>query len=90
MQESYRDDPVAALKEREEHDIGVLGSGELVRTLIRHDLVDEYVLLVHPLVLGSGHRMFADDGPSRPLRLIDSITTTKGVVIATYRRAGEL
>jgi dihydrofolate reductase len=78
---------VADLKQREDKDIGVLGSGQLVQTLIRHDLVDEYVLLIHPLVLGTGHRMFPDDGPSRPLRLIDSVTTTKGVIIATYERA---
>ncbi|HEX6468886.1 MAG TPA: dihydrofolate reductase family protein [Streptosporangiaceae bacterium] len=80
---------VADLKAREDTDIGVLGSGELVRTLVRHDLVDEYVMLIHPLVLGTGHRMFPDEGAPRPLRLVDSVTTTKGVIIATYQRAGD-
>jgi dihydrofolate reductase len=65
----------------------VLGSGELVRALLRAGLVDELMLLVHPLVLGSGRRLFGDDGARLPLSLADSVTTTTGVVIATYRRA---
>jgi len=76
---------VAKLKEGEE-DLGVLGSGELVRSLMRHDLVDEYVLSIHPLVLGSGRRLFADDGAMAKMRLVDATTTTTGVVIATYER----
>jgi len=66
----------------------VLGSGELIRALLRAGLVDELTLLVHPLVLGSGTRLFGDDGARVPLSLADSVPTTTGVVIATYRRAG--
>jgi dihydrofolate reductase len=78
---------VARLKEEPGNDIGILGSGELVRSLMRHELIDELVLMIHPLVLGSGRRLFADDGPSAALQLIGTVTTTTGVVIATYRRA---
>ena len=76
---------VASLRQQPGRDLVVLGSGELVRSLMRHDLVDEYVLLIHPLVLGSGRRLFADDGSFAALRLADSVTTTTGVVIATYQ-----
>jgi dihydrofolate reductase len=65
-------------------DLGVIGSGELVRSLMRRGLVDELLLLVHPLVLGSGRRLFPDD-VAVPMRLVDSSTTTKGVIIATYQ-----
>jgi dihydrofolate reductase len=78
---------VARLKDESEERIGVLGSGDLIQTLREHDLVDEYLLMVHPLVLGTGRRLFEDGGPYRPLRLADSVVTTKGVVIATYQRA---
>ncbi|HEX2288490.1 MAG TPA: dihydrofolate reductase family protein, partial [Gaiellaceae bacterium] len=78
---------VARLKEEPGKDIGVLGSGELVRSLMRRDLVDEYVLMIHPLVLGSGRRLFADEGEFAALRLVvGTVTTTTGVVIATYRK----
>ena len=77
-------DAVKELKEQPGEDIGVLGSGELVQSLIRHQLVDEYLLMIHPLVLGSGRRLFPD-GVHSSLRLVDSVTTTTGVVIATYR-----
>jgi dihydrofolate reductase len=78
---------VAGLKEQPGKDIVVLGSGELVQTLMRGDLVDEYVLQVHPLILGTGRRLFADGVPSVALRLVDTKPTTTGVVIATYRSA---
>jgi dihydrofolate reductase len=81
-------DAVARLKEQPGKDIVVLGSGELVRSLIRHNLVDEYVLSIHPLVLGTGRRLFADDGSCGTLQLVDSTTTTTGVVIARYRPTG--
>jgi dihydrofolate reductase len=77
---------VARLKQEPGKDMVVLGSGLLVESLMRNNLVDEYVLLIHPLVLGSGRRMF-NEGCAAPLRLIDSKTTTKGVVIATYEPA---
>jgi dihydrofolate reductase len=75
---------VANLMGQTAKDIGVLGSGELVRTLMRRRLVDRYVLMIHPLVLGSGRRLFPDGGAFAALRLTDSVTTTTGVVIATY------
>jgi dihydrofolate reductase len=76
---------VARLKEQPGKDLVVLGSGDLLRTLMRHGLVDMYVLLIHPLLLGRGRRLFADDAQRTALHLVDSVTTTKGVVIATYR-----
>ena len=76
-------DGVAKLKEEPGKDIGILGSGELVRSLVGRGLIDEFVLLIHPLVLGSGTRLFPEDVLVR-LELTDSLTTTKGVVIATY------
>ena len=79
---------VARLKQEPGKDMVVLGSGELVRSLMRRNLVDEYVLLIHPLVLGSGGRLFQDGGPSATLRLVDAKTTTTGVVIATYQQEG--
>jgi dihydrofolate reductase len=75
---------VAALKEQPGKDIVVLGSGQLIQSLMRHNLVDEYVLLIHPLILGSGRRLFTDGGATGALRLVDTRTTTTGVVIATY------
>lgn len=75
---------VAKLKEQPD-DLVVLGSGELVQSLMRTNLVDEYVLLIHPLVLGSGRRLFTDGGSPAALRLVDTKTTTTGVVIARYQ-----
>jgi dihydrofolate reductase len=78
---------VPAFKERQEKDIVVLGSGELVRSLMERGLVDRYVLWIHPLVLGSGRRLFTDGLSTASLRLVDTTTTTTGVVIATYEPA---
>jgi dihydrofolate reductase len=78
---------VARLKEQPGQDIVVLGSGELIQSLMRHNLVDEFVLLIHPLVLGSGQRLFRDGAPATPLRLVNSVMTTTGVIIATYQQA---
>ena len=80
-------DAVTALKERQGNDIVVLGSGELVRSLMEGHLVDRYVLWIHPLVLGEGRRLFADGISSASLRLIDTVSTSTGVVIATYEPA---
>ena len=80
-------DAVATLKEKPGKNLVVLGSGELVRSLMEKGLVDTFVLLIHPLVLGSGRRLFADGGPEATLRLIDSRTTRTGVVVATYEPA---
>jgi dihydrofolate reductase len=78
---------VAELKAEPGEDIGVLGSGELVRSLMRHDLVDELVLMIHPLLLATGRRLFDDSGEFSALRLVNNVTTTTGVVIATYQRS---
>jgi dihydrofolate reductase len=80
-------DAVARLREQPGDDIVLLGSGELARALMRRGLIDEYVLSIHPLVLGSGGRLFPDDGTVSRLELVDSTPTTTGVVIATYRPA---
>jgi dihydrofolate reductase len=76
---------VAEVKQREEKDIVVLGSGKLLQSLMARDLIDEYLLMIHPVVLGSGRRMFRDGGPPATLELADSVITTKGVVMATYQ-----
>ena len=76
---------VAELKEEQQGNIVVLGSGQLARTLMEHDLVDEYGLMIHPLLLGGGKRLFDEDGAKRPLRIVDSKTSTTGVILATYR-----
>ena len=78
---------MARLKDESGGDLVVLGSIELVQSLARRNLVDVYVLLIHPLVLGTGRRLFADDGPTRALRLVASKSTTTGVMIATYEPA---
>lgn len=78
---------VARLREQPGKDLVVLGSGELVQSLMRGNFIDEYVLLIHPLVLGSGRRLFTDGGSAAAFRLVDSKTTTMGVVIATYQPA---
>ena len=78
---------VARLKEQPGKDFLVMGSGELIQTLMKHNLVDLYVLLIHPLVLGSGRRLFPDGGAFAALRLIDTKTTSTGVMIATYQPA---
>jgi dihydrofolate reductase len=75
---------VAGLK-LQDQDLGVLGSGELVRSLMQRDLIDEYLLSIYPIVLGSGRRLFTDGAAFAALRLIDAVTTTTGVIIATYR-----
>lgn len=76
---------VSDLKDQSEADLVILGSGELVRSLMPGNLVDEYVLSIHPLVLGSGQRLFVDGSPLAKFTVVDTKTTTTGVVIATYR-----
>ncbi|TQS21601.1 dihydrofolate reductase family protein [Microbispora sp. KK1-11] len=77
-------DAVAGLKEELDGNLVVFGSGVLVRSLLPRRLVDEFVLLVHPVVLGSGRRLF-EETPPESFELVDSTTTRTGVVIATYR-----
>jgi dihydrofolate reductase len=78
-------DRVADLKKGPGRDLQIMGSGELIRSLMPRGLIDEYLLIIHPLVLGSGRRLFADGSSATSLRLVDSKTATTGVVIATYR-----
>ena len=78
---------VAALKRELEKDVLILGSGELVRSLMRDKVVDEWVFLIHPLVLGSGHRLFASNSPYKALSLVKSTATPSGVLVATYHPA---
>ncbi len=76
---------VAQLKSDAGPDIGIVGSAELVRSLLAARLIDRYVLLIHPLVLGQGRRLFDDYGPGVDFDMIDSVTTSKGVIITTYQ-----
>jgi dihydrofolate reductase len=78
---------VRALKERDGGNLQVIGSTGLVRTLIEHDLVDEFRVMIDPLVVGGGKRLFLSDAVMRPLRLVESQVTTTGAIIATYASA---
>ena len=76
---------VAALKERVQGNLVTMGSGDVVRALLPHRLVDVLLLAVHPVVLGSGRRLFPESGPGpENLRLVDNTTTDSGVVVSTY------
>jgi len=77
---------VAELKRERDGTLTMFGSGQLIGALIAADLIDEYLLMVHPLVLGSGRRLFGP-GRSAELELIDALTSDTGVVIAAYRRS---
>jgi dihydrofolate reductase len=77
-------DAVAQLRQQPGKDLNLIGSGELVQTLMRYNLIDEFLLLIHPLVLGAGRRLFGDGGPPASLRFVDSTVSSTGVVIATY------
>ena len=83
-------DGVAALKNGNGPALQVHGSGNLIQTLLRHNLVDEFRLWVFPVVIGSGKRLFADGTIPAGLKLIDSKISTTGVVIGTYEPGGEL
>ena len=83
-------DDIGELKNSEGSDIQVWGSSELVQLLLKNDLVDELRLKIHPLVLGKGKKLFDDGAAPAAFTLTDSVITPKGVVIATYERAGEV
>jgi dihydrofolate reductase len=78
---------VAALREQGDGELHLVGSAELARTLIAADLVDELRLMIDPVLLGRGKRLFPDDGGLRAWRLADSVTTPTGAILATYARA---
>ena len=76
---------VTDLKASQSGDILIMGSGNLIASLMTQNLIDEYELLIHPLVLGMGRRLFSEDGPSIKLELVDTTTTSTQVSVATYR-----
>ena len=76
---------VRRLREEDGGDLQIMGSAKLAGTLIANDLVDEYRLMIEPVVLGGGKRLFPDDGRSRPLELVSTSMSSTGVHICTYR-----
>ena len=78
---------VADLKKTHDKNLVIFGSGVLVQSLLRRYLIDEFVLPIHPLVLGKGRRLFPDTSPPTKFQLAESVTTGTGVIIATYRGA---
>jgi dihydrofolate reductase len=78
---------ITKLKQQPGKDIGVTGSGALVRSLLRENLLDELRLLVHPLVVGSGKRLFPEGTEKTPLKLVESKTFSTGVLYLTYQPA---
>jgi dihydrofolate reductase len=81
---------ITALKKEDGPELQVHGSGNLIQTLLRHDLIDRYRLWVFPLVIGSGKRLFSDGTIPSGLKLVDNKVSTTGVVIGTYEPAGEV
>jgi dihydrofolate reductase len=80
---------VSRLKEQPGQDILMYGSADLMHKLMEHDLIDEYRIWVHPVVLGSGKRLFRDESETKILRLVDTTTFSSGVVLLSYQPAGE-
>ncbi len=76
---------VADLKQSGTGDLTIMGSGRLIRSLLPHGLIDEFLLMIHPIVLGSGQRLFEPDNHVTELSLVDSTPTTKDVILATYQ-----
>jgi dihydrofolate reductase len=76
---------VGKLKMQSGGDIQIMGSASLAREVIANDLVDEYRLMIEPIVLGGGKRLFPDDGTARSLELVETTTSSTGVQICTYR-----
>jgi len=82
-------DAVAGLKEQPGKDLLIMGSGELIKSLMQRNLIDQFVLQIHPLILGSGRRLFPDGDAFTALRLIDTRISTTGVIIATHGPAAQ-
>jgi len=78
---------ITKLRQQPGKDIAILGSGALVRSLLQDDLLDELRLIIHPIVLGSGKRLFEDEGYRKFLKLVGSKTFATGVLYLTYRPA---
>jgi len=81
---------IAALRKEDGPELQVHGSGNLIQTLLRHNLADQYRLWVFPLVIGSGKRLFSDGTLPSGLKLVDSKVSSTGVVMGTYEPAGEI
>ncbi len=77
---------MADLKRGSGGNLVIMGSGQLIRSLQPHGLIDEYLLMIHPLLLGGGRRLFDDGDPFAELRLLDCTATGKGVILAAYER----
>jgi dihydrofolate reductase len=80
---------VSRLKQEPGKDILIFGSGNLMNTLMRHDLIDEYRLMIFPIIVGSGKRLFRDGIDTTVLKLIDTTTFGSGVVVLSYQPAGK-
>ena len=81
---------IAALKKEDGPELQVHGSGNLIQTLLRHNLVDRYRLLIFPLVIGSGKRLSSEGTIPSGLKLVDSTAPTTGVIMGTYEPAGQI
>ncbi len=81
---------IKALKNTDGPDLKIWGSSQLVKLLLKHDLVDEFWLNVYPVILGSGKRLFGDDAIPKTFTLVESTTTSTGVIMSNYRKAGEV
>jgi dihydrofolate reductase len=81
---------VAKIKQQEGPDLHVWGSGNLIQTLIKHDLIDVFWLMIYPLTLGSGKRLFADGTIPAAFKVTESIVTPSGVIVVNYERAGAI
>ena len=83
-------DKVAKIKQQQGPDLHVWGSGDLLQTLIKHDLVDVFWLMIYPITLGSGKRLFADGTIPAAFKVTESTTTSKGVIVVSYERDGAI
>ena len=81
---------VAGIKQQQGPDLHVWGSGNLLQTLIRHDLVDAFWLMIYPITLGAGKRLFADGTMPMAFSVTASTVTSKGVIVVNYERAGAI
>ena len=83
-------DEIKKLKEHSGRDLQVHGSGNLIQSLLKHDLVDELWLKIFPVVLGQGKKLFTDEIPASAFTLIDCTTSPRGVIVANYKRSGDV
>ena len=81
---------IKKLKQQNGPELQVHGSGNLIQTLLKHDLIDEFRLKIFPITLGTGKRLFGDGTIPAGFKLVDSKTSTTGVIVATYERAGKV